>query len=252
MVRFIARSSLMAGTPAVQVSAVGALRSRSVGRRALIEIAVGDAPVDWSSVGFAVADDGTCAIGPTRLRLAGTAGGRGIVGWTLADVDDGGADLPADLDGLPTAAGELPDPSAAPAAHPNRVVGLDHVVVMTPDLDRTTAALEAVGIAARRTREAGRGRLQRFFRVGPTILELVGPVEPRGEGPARFWGLAFTVDDIDATAAHLAGRIGEPKDAVQQGRRIATLHAGDEISVPVAFMSPPGSPAPGGAGQPRR
>jgi hypothetical protein len=252
MVRFIARSSLMPGAPAVQVSAGRALRSRSVGPRALIEIAVGDAPVDWSSVGFAVADDGTCAIGPTRLWLAGTDGGRGILGWTLADLDDGDDDLPADLDGLPTAAGEPPGPAAAAPAHPNRVVGLDHVVAMTPDLDRTTAALEAAGIAARRTREAGQGRLQRFFRVGPTILELVGPVEPRGAGPARFWGLAFTVDDIDATVAHLAGRIGEPKDAVQQGRRIATLRAGDEISVPVAFMSPPGSPRPGGAGEPRR
>ena len=242
----------MPGAPAGQVSEGRALRSRSVGPRTLIEIAVGDAPVDWSSVGFAVADDGTSAIGPTRLRLAGTAGGRGILGWTLADLDDGDDDLPADLDGLPTAAGEPPGPAAAPPAHPNRVVGLDHIVAMTPDLDRTTAALEAAGIAARRTREAGQGRLQRFFRVGPTILELVGPVEPRGAGPARFWGLAFTVDDIDATAAHLAGRIGEPKDAVQQGRRIATLRAGDEISVPVAFMSPPGSPAPGGAGQHRR
>ena len=43
--------------------------------------------------------------------------------------------------------------------------------------------------------------------------------------------------DIDATAALLEGRIGATKDAVQTGRRIATLHAGDEISVPVAFMS---------------
>jgi hypothetical protein len=45
------------------------------------------------------------------------------------------------------------------------------------------------------------------------------------------------VADLDATAARLDGRIGRPKDAVQSGRRIATLHAGDEISVPVAFMS---------------
>ena len=94
---------------------------------------------------------------------------------------------------------------------------------MTPDLDRTTAALGAVGLEARRTREAGGGRQQRFFRLGEVILELVGPAEPAGEGPAAFWGLAFTVADIDATAAHLAGRIGEPKAAVQPGRRIATL-----------------------------
>jgi hypothetical protein len=45
------------------------------------------------------------------------------------------------------------------------------------------------------------------------------------------------VADLDATAGHLQGRIGATKDAVQPGRRIATLHAGDAISVPVAFMS---------------
>ena len=46
---------------------------------------------------------------------------------------------------------------------------------------------------------------QRFFRLGEVILE-VGRGRPAGDGPAAFWGLALTVDDIDATAAHLAGR----------------------------------------------
>ena len=42
---------------------------------------------------------------------------------------------------------------------------------------------------------------QTFFRLGPVILELVGPPQPDGDGPARFWGIAFTVADLDATAA---------------------------------------------------
>jgi hypothetical protein len=247
-----------------------------MGRQAgtLVEVAIGDEPVDWRSIGFSVGDDGVCQVGAVRIRLIGSdtstgAGGapergRGIVGWTLAGctVTGGG------VDGLPTAdagpegtvvsSADLvaqqpvrhaePDADAEPPlAHPNGVTQIDHLVVITPDLERTTAAIEATGVVARRTREAGRGRRQRFFRLGEVILEVVGPVEPAGHGPATFWGLAFTVADIDATTRHLAGRIGEPGQAVQQGRRIATLRSGDEVSVPVAFMSGDGPGTPGRA-----
>jgi hypothetical protein len=200
----------------------------------LVELTVGDDPSAWRSAGFDVDGTGACQVGGVRVRLVGAGDdrGRGILGWALA-----GVAAPGSVDGLSTAAAV--GMSAAPVApvHPNGVTQLDHLVVLTPDLDRTTAALEARGVAARRTREAGRGRLQRFFRLGDPILELVGPVEPAGDGPATFWGLAFTVTDIDATAAHLAGRIGTPRPAVQPGRRIATLRTGDAVSVPVAFMS---------------
>jgi hypothetical protein len=236
----------------------------------LTEVVVGDDPAAWASVGFAVGDDGTCRVGTVRLRLIGAedARGRGLIAWTLArpggadafgDEARGGATGGSDtgelggdgLDGLPTTVAVEGGPDAPggtdeprPGGHPNGVTHIDHLVVLTPDLDRTTAALAALGIDARRTREAGPGRLQRFFRLGQAILELVGPVEARRGGPARFYGLAFTVADIDATADHLAGRISPPKPAVQPGRRIATLRAGDDVSVPVAFMSPDGPGAP--------
>lgn len=216
------------------------------------EVVVGDDPQAWRSIGFAVDDAGVCPVGTTRIRLAGAtdARGRGIIGWALTGVrvpDDG-------LDGLPTtvapASGESDAAAVAgPSRHPNGAVQIDHVVAFTADLDRTTAAIEAAGIAARRTREAGRGRLQRFFRLGEIILELVGPAEPTGEGPAGFWGLAFTVADIDATAAELGDRVGAPKPAVQSGRRIATLHKDDAVSVPIAFMSA-APPRPAGFGSP--
>ena len=236
-----------------------------VGR--LVEVVVGDAPAAWRSIGFAVDDDGATQVGATRVRLAGASGGsrgihghgRGILGSTLAGapVPDGG------LDGLPVATVEVPaggvhgsdpvatggdDPGGTPAGHPNGAVTIDHVVAITPDLDRTTAAIEAAGVTARRTREAGRGRLQRFFRLGEVVLELVGPIEPTGDGPARFWGLAFTVADIDATAALLGDRVSAPKPAVQPGRRIATLRKDDAVSVPVAFMSADLRDAPGRSG----
>lgn len=204
----------------------------------LVEVAVGDDPAGWSDIGFAVGDDGTCPVGSVAIRLVGTTGGRGrgIVGWSLSGLAVGG-----EVDGLPTATATRPQsPGGAPRAgvHPNGVTRIDHLVVITPDLDRTTGALESLGIGLRRTREAGRGRRQRFFRLGEVVLEVVGPVRPVGEGPATFWGLAFTVADLDATVALLGDRIGPPRAAVQQGRRIASLPTGDAVSVPVAFMSP--------------
>jgi hypothetical protein len=209
-------------------------------------VAVGDEPDSWRDAGFAIDATGGAQVGTVRLDIVGRAGGPGLRSWTLAGPDGQDGDVAATVDGLATSLAAWPDDAPAPGDHPNGVRLIDHLVVTTPDLDRTTAALGALGIEPRRDREAGAGRRQRFFRLGESILELIGPAEPGGDGPARLWGLAFTVADLDATVRSLAGRIGEPKDAVQPGRRIATLHAGDAVSVPVAFMSA------GGTGPARR
>ena len=109
------------------------------------------------------------------------------------------------------------------------------MVVTTPDLARTFAALESEGLDLRRTREAGEAR-QGFYVVGDAVLEVVGDVGP--PGPARFWGLVAVVRDLDALAARLGDRLGAPKDAVQPGRRIATVRGAAGLGVPVAFMTP--------------
>lgn len=191
------------------------------------EVRVGDAPEAWRAIGFDVIDD-VCSAGSVRLRFG--SDGTGITGWTLRGIPDG----TTDIDGVPT----LPSTHAASESgtHANGVTRIDHVVLMTPDLPRTTAALQAIGFEVRRERDAG-GFTQVFFRLGAEILELVGPKEA-GPGPAHLWGLTFSVADIDATAAFLGDRIGRVKDAVQPGRRISTLR-GREIGVSpaVAFIS---------------
>jgi len=70
--------------------------------------------------------------------------------------------------------------------------------------------------------------------VGPCLLELGGPAE----GDVRFWGLTLVVDDLDAAAERLGGRLGRVKEAVQPGRRIATVQREAGLSVPLAFMTP--------------
>ncbi len=62
-----------------------------------------------------------------------------------------------------------------------------------------------------------------------------GEVEP---GPARFWGITFTVADLDACAELLGDRLGSIREAVQPGRRIATVRESAALGLPVALISP--------------
>ena len=208
------------------------------------EILVGDPAEAWQAAGFAVDDDGTCRIGTVRVRLVGRGGGKRILGWSLRDAPDARL-ADGTLDGLPTTASQaLP---ASGATHPNGAVHIDHVVLLSPDLARTTAALQSVGLEPRGERETesyGAPMRQVFFRLGEVILELVGQPGTAGEGDAGFFGLAITVADLDAAAAQLGEHLGSIKDAVQDGRQIATLRHRDlGMSVATALMSPEPPPA---------
>lgn len=166
-------------------------------------------PEAWTDAGFTVTG-GAVVVGGLALRFVD--GERGLVGWTL--------------DGDETAA----DP---PGVHPNGANDVDHVVLMTPDLDATVDELAGQGFEARRTRDAGGGITQVFYRAG-AVLEVVGPLAV----PAPYlWGIVFTTRDLDATVAFLGDHIGAPKDAVQPGRRIATIRASANLATAVAFMS---------------
>jgi hypothetical protein len=194
-------------------------------------------PDAWRAAGFAV-EDGVVRAGTVRLRLAGEDAGRGIVSWSLRDAPSG------DLDGLPTAAAD--SAPSHPSEHPNGAERIDHIVVVTPDLGRTTRALADAGIERRRVREVpldGRTLRQGFFRLGEVILEVVDamPLDPSAEPapgePAAFWGLVFVVADLDAAAAQLGDGLGAPRDAVQPGQRIATVRRQAGLGLPVALIS---------------
>ncbi len=193
----------------------------------LAELAISDPPERWAALGFAVEGSETL-IGGVRLRFA--APGRGITAWSLRNAGDAGT-----IDGLPTTEAKSP-PSKKSVAHPNGATGIDHVVVVTPDFDRTAAELARTGMALRRIRDGG-GFRQGFRRLGPAILELV-EANRAPAGPASFWGLVVSVEDLDALAAALGDRLGKIHPAVQSGRRIATLQQPAGLSPKVAFMTP--------------
>ena len=201
------------------------------------ELVVADEPAAWRAAGFSVERE-SAEVGSVRLRFEGRGARRGIVRWSLR-----GAERLA-LDGLDTTASERPP--AAGAAHPNGVVSIDHVIVLTTDLDRTAEVLRGAGLDFRRLREGatpGGSARQAFFRMGEVILELVEAPEGTSvaadpDGPARLWGIAFLIPDMDATAAALGDLLAAPRDAIQPGRRIATLRREAGLGPAVAFMTP--------------
>jgi catechol 2,3-dioxygenase-like lactoylglutathione lyase family enzyme len=207
----------------------------------IAELTVHDSPEAWRRVGFAVDDSGRCQIGTVRVRISDQEGSRGVVGWVLAATPD---DEVLEVDGLPTSVGD-PPPAAPGDPHPDGADHIDHVVVVTPDLDRTVRAVErSLGVPLRRTRDGesgGRPVRQSFFRLGEVILEVVGSPEPdpAAEGaPAQFFGLAVSVVSLDAAVDRLGTElVSEARPAVQPGRRIATIRQAAGLAVPVALMS---------------
>jgi hypothetical protein len=197
------------------------------------EIEVADPADAWTQAGFSVDDDAVCRIGDVRLRLVGRSRGTGIVGWSLRGPVDGS------LDGIPTKRSDAA--VAVPAEHANGVTSIDHVVLLSPDLDRTVAALAAVGVHPRRERDGelgGRPIRQIFLRFGSVIIEVVGSPGTASEGPSTLWGITYNVADIDATASFFGDRTTPVKQAVQPGRRITTLrHHELGMSVRTAMIS---------------
>jgi hypothetical protein len=181
----------------------------------LSEIRVAADPAAWAAAGFSVTGE-SMSVGDVSIAFVEGAGG--IFDWTLAD-----------------AAGGLPS-----TAHANGVTEIDHVVMLTPDLERTIAALDDQGIELRRIREGETGMgpfRQAFFRVGRPILEVVEAADMDDAEPPRFWGITFTTADIDAAAQLLGDKLGRVKDAVQPGRRIATVRKEAGLGLPVALIS---------------
>lgn len=186
----------------------------------------------WRHHGFAT----DTLLAGVRLRLED--GGGGLAGWAFSAL---GPDVES-IDGIATTAhspNELGQSSDAPFG----AIHIDHVVVATDDLARTTTAIERATTAPmKRVRDAGPGVRQGFFRFGDAARSVVVEVVERADspaGPARLWGLVFVVDDVEEIASRAGPSvIGAPKPAVQPGRLIATVRPEAGLGIPVALMSP--------------
>jgi hypothetical protein len=184
-------------------------------------IVVGEGPERWSRLGFAVQEDGSACVGGLRIATGGDALAVRAAGLELERPD-----------GLViTTTGEAP---ATAAAHPNGALAVDHVVALTDDLDRTSAALEAAGAPLRRRAEPRPGTPMAFHRLGELIVEVV----QTGARPSALWGLVVTVGDLDACARLLGPLLGAPREAVQPGRQIATVRPEAGLTAALALITP--------------
>lgn len=202
----------------------------------LTEVALAVDGEAWSRLGVHVQAN-KAQIGRVRLRFGAAQHGLG-----LAVLHDRG--LPYRIDGVATY--DVDVPAAEPPPNGLGAIQVDHVVIATPDLARTVTAFEqALRITVRRVRSEPTGsgaRLhQAFFRLGEVILEIVGPptVDPRyADEPAQLNGIVFSVLDLDEVCERLGPDVvSPPKDAVQQGKRIATIRKSAGLGHPVALLS---------------
>lgn len=192
------------------------------------EISVPGEAAAWTRLGFTVEPGGVLRIGTVLLRTGAPRIELAAEGVT--------AERPDGLAIVRAPAGERP----AGPPHPNGAVVLDHVVALTDALPRTLGALSCSGLELRRVREPPEAPMrQAFLLLGELILELV---EVDG-APAAFWGLVVVVEDLDATAERLGGLLEPPREAVQAGRRIATVPREAELGTALAFMTPRPQPA---------
>ncbi|HEY6394684.1 MAG TPA: hypothetical protein VIX12_04645, partial [Candidatus Binataceae bacterium] len=221
-----------------------------------VRLAAGAVAIDLCARSEVSADPLSSAIGSVAENGGGIAGwvwgARGVEDGTQSaewvELPNGNGSLSAriltrPLPGTVTAVVETSSDQAARrealvarcGANPNTVDYLEHIVVMTPELEEAIAAHEAIGVPCKRIREAGGGMRQAFFKLEQTVIEVVGPARDRAGG----WGLAFMCSNIGkaVSVAREAGlQATEPKSAIQGGRIARIVDPIDNVAV--AFMQP--------------
>ena len=197
----------------------------------LTQLVLGGQSAAWSSIGLSFRD-GICSLGDVSLRLEPTLD-PGLHSWGIR-----GCAAEGDIDGIPT----IHDDDSADATSDADssiidVLGVDHVVVFTSDLERTSREVSRVtGEPLKRIRDAGGGVRQGFHRLGTVIVEIVE--QPQAVRTA-LWGFVLTVDNLDDVAAHMGPDVlSPPRDAVQPGRRIAAFRSGVGLGTAVALITP--------------
>ena len=198
------------------------------------ELVVGGSAQNWASIGIAFDVDQRALLGDVVLRL-NTAQAPGLHSWVLR-----GADVSvSSIDGVATshAIGVSQIAASVQADFDLGVIGVDHVVINTPDLMRTSDALTAAtGAPLKRVRDAGNNMQQGFHRLGSVVVEIV-TAPTMHPGPASLWGFVLNVKDIYAVANHVGPDVlSIPKPAVQAGKLIATFRSSVGLGVPLALM----------------
>lgn len=125
---------------------------------------------------------------------------------------------------------------------------VDHVVVNTPDAERSIALFgKTMSIRLALDRDAPQwGARMLFFRLGGITLEVIerygkdGKRKADRSGDAAYWGMAFRATDVDAARARLAGQgsdVSETRTGRKPGTRVCTVRDGT-CGVPTLIIGP--------------
>lgn len=205
----------------------------------LAAVGVPEAPAAWAAIGCTVVD-GVVPFANGALLL----GAQGIFVDEPVDA--------VDLEGVPI--GHRP---VVPVVdHPSGAFELDHLVLLTRDLERTSAAVaDALGLEQRRVRETDtvRQAFHRFDDANGSRGCIVEIVESDRVSATTLMGVVLNVLDL----FELAGRLGPdvvslPKPAVQPGRHISTVRRDVGLGSAVALMTPEVRPGQSSSARPSR
>ena len=195
-----------------------------------VQLFIGGAPSPWGLAGLSPQ-------GSPVGSLASTSNATLV--WPSEELPSGALEIAfdgvqsgADLDGI-----ECAEFISTPDGLESSDSLIDHVVVMTNNLERTCEAVtEVTGCPLKRVREVGEIR-QGFHRVGEggVVLEVV---ERADVSRTSLWGLVIATPSFDDLVQAAGDLVSEPKDAVQPGRRISTVKAKAGLGIPVALMTP--------------
>lgn len=135
---------------------------------------------------------------------------------------------------------ERSDPD--PAAEPGAVIGLDHIVVNTPNPQRALAHYGArlgLRLALDRQLDELKSRLL-FFKVGDITVEIMHRLDQDQYPDADdvLWGLSWRVDDLDAAHARLSDagvEVSQTRTGRKPGTRVFTVKS-HTLDVPTLFI----------------
>jgi len=194
-----------------------------------VQLILGGSPSPWGLTGVSIQTSGAYSYAHTT---------NASLVWPVNELPPGelhiamsGVPMGADIDGIQCVEHiELPEATESSGYH------VDHVVLMTNDLDRTCHAVaEVSGYPLKRVREVGEIR-QGFHRIGQggVILEVV---ERADVSQTSLWGFVLATESFDDIVDHAGDLVTTPKAAVQPGRRISTVKNSAGLGVAVALMS---------------
>ncbi|MEM1147564.1 MAG: VOC family protein [Pseudomonadota bacterium] len=137
-----------------------------------------------------------------------------------------------------------PESVLAPqVVEPGAVLALDHLVINTPNPDRTLANYGVrlgLRLALDRTAEQWKTRFL-FFRLGDLTLEIIHRLDAAHDPAAddAVWGLTWTTDSLEAAHARLSsnGRnVSEIRTGRKPGTQVFTVRDGTQ-GIPTLFIA---------------